>query len=53
MKLSTTDLIWLTDDGDAEKIDGVHVEIDSNNVEGQRGVRYTRDGACSGQLRGL
>ena len=46
-------LVTLTHDGDAEEVDGVHVEGDGDDVEGEGGVRHTGDAARPGQLCGL
>ena len=46
-------LVTLTHDGDAEEVDGVHVEGNGDDVEGESGVRHAGDAACPGQLGGL
>ena len=41
-------LIRLSNNRDAEKVDGVHVQGDRDDVQAQGGVRHTGDRTCSG-----
>ena len=40
----------MSDDGDAEEVDGVHVKGDGDDVEWEGGVRHAGDGAGPGQV---
>lgn len=43
-------LIRLSNNRDAEEVDGVHVQGDRDDVQAQGGVRHTGDRTCSGQV---
>ena len=47
------DLIGLADNGDAEEVDGVHVEGDGDDVEREGGVGHARHRAGPRQVGGL